>query len=342
MKCHPETMESQNTITKLGNITEYPLNWPSTETGSTHELVIDKQFIYVTGQNMARVAKLDYEGTVLAYFEMPENSGPHGILLDKEGKLWVSLEFHGKVVQLDDNGKIVQSVDVNIPVNDSKTLINPAPHGICLSEDGNSIWFTGKRTSTVGKFGIVDKIVEHFELDNLASLPIFLSAGDNGKIWGTELLSSAILNVTLEGKIQEFKIPTSNSRPIGIITDPSSKFMWFTQETGVNIGRIDAHGNIVEYPVPTLQENDILGSLTFDREHNLWVQVYNNSAECYSYLLKFDKSIRDKMGLSISGVPFSTHLLTAKMPMLHRIKMDHDGNLWFTEMMTDKIGVIRF
>ena len=108
MKCHPETMESQNTITKLGNITEYPLNWPSTETGSTHELVIDKQFIYVTGQNMARVAKLDYEGTVLAYFEMPENSGPHGILLDKEGKLWVSLEFHGKVVQLDDNGKIVQ------------------------------------------------------------------------------------------------------------------------------------------------------------------------------------------------------------------------------------------
>ena len=118
--------------------------------------------------------------------------------------------------------------------------------------------------------------------------------------------------------------------------------MWFTEETGVNIGRIDMEGNISEYPVPTIQENDILGSLVFDNDNNLWVQVYNSSAECYSYLLKLDLTIRNKIGLSISDVPFSTHVLPSRMPMLHRIKMDDNGNLWFTEMMTDILGVIRF
>ncbi|MEN2280878.1 hypothetical protein AAGF08_01985 [Algoriphagus sp. SE2] len=336
--------QSETTIAKLGNITEYPLNWQSDKKGSTHELVIDEKFIYVTGQNMDCVAKLNYDGIILEYYKMPDSSGPHGILLDKEGKIWVSLEFQGKVVRLGEDGKIDKSVDVSLIIEGSKKKINPAPHGICLDAEGKSIWFTGKRTSTVGKFSLEDFSVEHFQLENLASLPIFLCAGNKGMIWGTELFGNAILRTTENGEVKEFTIPTGNSRPIGIIPDPDCDLesMWFTQESGVKIGRIDKDGRISEYPIPALQKNDVLGSLTFDNHKNLWVQVYNPSAECYSYLLKLDKSIRETIGLSLSDVPYSTHVLSSKMPMLHRIKMDFDGNLWFTEMMTDKIGVIRF
>lgn len=335
--------ETDTSIITLGNITEYPLNWPSPKKGSTHELVIDEKFIYITGQNMDYVAKLDYQGNILEYFKMPENSGPHGILIDNEGKLWVSLEFHSKVVRLKDDGKIDKSVDVSMAINGTETNINPAPHGICLDSDGKSIWFTGKRTSTVGKFSLEDFKVEHFQLDKLAALPIFLSAGPDNAVWGTELLGNAILKVSRDGKVNEFAIPTRNSRPIAIISDPDPALqaMWFTQEAGVKIGRIDKQGKIAEYPIPKLQANDILGSLTFDKKNNLWVQVYNPSAECYSYLLKLDKSIRNTIGLSLSDVPFSTHILSNRMPMLHRIKMDNNGNLWFTEMMTDTVGVIR-
>jgi virginiamycin B lyase len=337
---------SSTTIKNLGNITEYPLNWPSDQKCSTHELVIDANFIYVTGQNMDKVAKLDYQGKILAYFEMPEGSGPHGLLLDTEGNLWVSLEFKGTVAQLDPDGCIVKEIDVNLYAKDAKTPINVAPHGIGLDADGKHIWFTGKRTSTVGKFNIVTETVEHFQLDNLSSLPIFLSAGSNGTMWGTELFSSAILNVTPDGTVKEYTIPTSNSRPIAVIPDPSEACMWFTEETGVKIGKIDMDGTITEYPVPALQKNDILASLAFDSDHNLWVQVYvdhnNPTPEGRDYLIKFDKSIRHVTGSSISGVPFSVHIVPNTGTMMHRIKMDHDGNLWFTEMMTDTVGVIRF
>jgi virginiamycin B lyase len=327
----------------LGIITEYRLNWPGGLHGSTHELAISERFIFVTGQNMHRVAKFNYQGKRLACFKMPDGSGPHGILLDKKGRLWVSLEFHGQVVRLDDAGEIVETIDVKIHARGAKPPINPAPHGIGLDADGETIWFTGKRTSTIGRIH-PDRSVEHFPLNTLAALPIFLSAGPDGGILGTELFGGSILHVSGHGVVREFPIPTANCRPIAVIPDPAEKFMWFTEESGLKIGKISPDGKIAEYPVPALQKNDVLASLAFDREGNLWVQVYVDAANPVppgrDYILKFDKSIRNIRGNDLSGVPFVMHALPSKMSMMHRIKMDYAGNLWFTEMMTDKLGKI--
>jgi len=68
-----------------GNITEYNLNWPRKTRGSTHELVIDEQHIFVSEQNMDCIAKCNYEGQVVDYYKMPDGSGPHGLLLINRG-----------------------------------------------------------------------------------------------------------------------------------------------------------------------------------------------------------------------------------------------------------------
>jgi virginiamycin B lyase len=323
---------------QLGIISEYSLGWAAQ---STHELALNNEYIFVTGQKNHQVAKLNYKGEVLAYYKMPALSGPHGILIVNGNQLWVSLEFIGKIVRIDDNGEIVETVDVNMHLQ-SGTVINPAPHGICLDSDNEHIWFTGKRTSTVGKFNIVTKKVEHFELPSLGALPIFLNAGINGTIWGTELMGNCILNVNASGIVNEYKIPTPNSMPIGIIPGPTKKYMWFTEAAGVKIGKIDAKGHITEFSVPALQHNDIIGSLTFDHENNLWVQVYVDchkpNPEGNDYIIKYDKSI--VAAESLNNVPFVIHFLPSKRSMMHRIKKGKDGNLWFTEMMTDTLGKI--
>jgi virginiamycin B lyase len=338
------------------SISEFGLNWPGGITGSTHELVMHGDYIYVTGQNMNQVAKCNLNGQVVAYFKMPERtklhpdgsetvevSGPHGILFDKHGKLWVSLEFFGLVVQLDQAGKIVKQIDVRMLTEGASAPINPAPHGIGLASDGETIWFTGKRTSTIGKIN-PNGSVQHFQLNNLAAMPIFLSGDHDGGIWGTELLGSAILHVSRDGQVREFSIPTGGSRPIGIIPDPSGKYMWFTEEAGVKIGRIDQAGHITEYPVPTWTKSDILGSLAFDPDGNLWVQIYYNHASGgkdqpqTDGLIKIDKSIVHAKDGDISGVPFQLYAAPSKGTMMHRIRPDAKGNLWFTEMMTDILG----
>ena len=225
-------MQGNTGSSTIANITEFNLNWPlgkGEKPGSTHELVINKEFIFVTGQNMHKVAKFNYAGELLAYYEMPDKSGPHGLLIDNKGRLWVSLEFFGQVVRLDENGKIVQTIDVQMYPNGDKTKpINTAPHGIGLDADGETIWFTGKRTSTIGKIS-PDGHITHFQLDTLASLPIFLSAGNGSGMWGTELLGNCILNISPKGKVSEYPIPTTGSRPIAVIKDPVENCMWFTE-----------------------------------------------------------------------------------------------------------------
>lgn len=327
----------------LAKVSEFNLNWPSPLRGSTHELVLDAEYIYVTGQNMDLVAKCNYQGEVLAYYPMPPGSGPHGLLIDKLGRLWVSLEFAGLVVQLDKDGAIVRQHDVRLFAQGAATPINPAPHGIGLDADGETIWFTGKRTSTVGRINPSGQI-EHFQLNNLAALPIILQAGPDGGIWGSELLGNAILNVCREGIVREFPTPTKPSGPIGVIADPTENCMWFAEGTAMKIGKIDMLGNITEYPVPAFQKTDTLASLCFDCDLNLWVQVYVDQAssepEGTDYVLMFDKSIRQLGSGDISGVPVTTYALPSKGSMMHRIKLDLTGNLWFTEMMTDKLGRI--
>jgi virginiamycin B lyase len=327
-------------------IVEYDIDWPNIPSGlahSTHELAIDAEHVYVTGQNMHQIAKFDYQGKIVDYFDMPDGSGPHGIIFDGHGRLWVSLEFFGLVVQLDRSGNIVREVDVRLIAEGSRSPINTAPHGIGLDADGETIWFTGKRTSTIGRIK-PDGSVEHFQLNNLAALPIFLSAGADGAIWGTELQGGAILRISGDGVVNEFQIPTSNCRPIAIIPDPDAPCMWFTEEAGVKVGKMDFEGRVTEYSIPALQKNDIVASLAFDRDHNLWVQVYvdhnNRNPPGCDYLLKFDKAIRGVAGSDISGVPFTCHEVPSRWTMMHRIKIDHEGNLWFTEMMTDKLGKV--
>ena len=326
-----------------GKVSEFKLNWPGPFHGSTHELVIDEKYIYISGQDMNQVAKCNYQGEVLAYYPMPSGSGPHGLLIDKLGRLWVSLEFAGLVVRLDDVGVIACQHDVHLFAEGAVRPINPAPHGIGLDADGETIWFTGKRTSTVGRIH-PDGRVEHFQLNTLAALPIFLEAGPDGGIWGSELQGNKILNVSREGIVREFPTPTKISGPIGVVPDPTEKCMWFTEGTGMKIGKIDMQGNITEYPVPSFQKTDTLASLCFDRDNNLWVQVYVSQNSCEpkgtDYVLMFDKSIREVVGGDISGVPVTTYALTTKGSMMHRIKLDFEGNLWFTEMMTNKLGKI--
>jgi virginiamycin B lyase len=254
----------------------------------------------------------------------------------------VSLEFAGTIVRLDENGDTTEFIDTTIRA--SGAYLNPAPHGICQGPDG-SIWFTGKRTSTVGRAQPGQQPM-HFQLNTLAALPIFLTPGPDGNIWGTELLGSAILRVNPNrpDRVQEFPTPTPNSRPVGIIPDPQLPYLWFSEEAGRKIGRINLEGRIQEFTLPMLQPNHILGSLTFDRDLNLWVQVYIDTTlpgpAGPDYLLCIDKAIRTSTDPNLFGVAMTTHKVPSARGMLHRIKTDAAGNIWFTEMMTDRLGKV--
>ena len=340
-------------------VTEIALNWPNKSQipeqlhGSTHELTFKHDggnYIWVTGQNYDELAKVDLDGHV-QYFEMPSGSRPHGIEFDAEDRLWVSLEFDGLVAHVDDDGTIIDMVDVRLYAEGAKEPINTHPHGLGLGADGQTLWFTGKKTNTVGKISFSDDgspTVEHFELPTVGAVPIYLATGPDGNIWCTELVGNQIARITPDGKVTEFSIPTHNSRPIAIVQAPQGMgdFMWFSEEAGNKVGRIDMDGHITEFPVPFPEKNIILAGMAFDDEGNLWTQSYVDKydplPEGADYIVKVDKAIhtapQSESEGSLAEIPITYYPVPSRHTIMHRIIQGPDRNMWFTELGTDQLG----
>lgn len=335
----------------IGTVTEFPVAYPGLSTarshhggmGSTHEITFNEKGgkdIWITGQNYDYVVKVTLDGK-MTFFKMPDNSGPHGIEFDGEGRLWVTLEFLGKVVRLDDAGNIVQSYDVNINCQTCSETLITHPHGMGFAPDGKTIWYTGKSTGTIGRIDKYQRVTT-FPLKTVGSVPIYIRAGPDGNMWVTELVGNAIARVTQDGTVTEFPIPTHNSRPIAIVPDPDGRGMWFTEEAGNNVAFIDKEGKITEFAVPKKQANVILAGLSFDNEKNLWVQQYvdhfNPSPKGKDYIVKIDKAILKAIPADMAKLPVTFYPVPTMDSVFHRIIQGPDGNMWFTEMNANKVG----
>jgi virginiamycin B lyase len=218
--------------------------------GSTHEMTFDGRGstdLWITGQNYDALARVTTDGQPsFSFLNMPKGSGPHGIEFDAAGLLWVTLEFHGRVVALDKDVEVVHNYDVRLDCSSCPEKINTHPHGLGIAADGKTVWFTGKATGTVGRI-TPDGKVQTFALPTVGSVPIYIRSGPDGNMWVTELVGNKIARVTPIGCVTEFAIPTFNSRPIAIVPGPDGN-MWFTEEAGNKVGRVESDGTITEFP----------------------------------------------------------------------------------------------
>lgn len=335
-------------------VLDFPVPYPGTgeapegqgcphKTGSTHEITFDEKSggdLWITGQNYDQLVQVGMDRGVRLH-AMPKGSGPHGIEFDAAGQLWVTLEFQGKVVRLGKDGKIAEELDVDLHAAGAAAKIPTNPHGLGIGPDGKTVWFTGKATGTIGR--IQDGKVAHFPLATVGAVPIYIKAGPGGYMWVTELVGNKIARVSPQGEIAEFAIPTANSRPIAITPEPGGKNMWFSEEAGNKVARIDPQGKITEFPVPKMQDNVILAGLAFDGEGNLWTQQYVDTARPFpagaDYLVKIGKTILEADPGEIGGIPITFYKVPTANTVMHRIVRGPDGNLWFTELKADRVGV---
>jgi virginiamycin B lyase len=352
-------------------VTEYPLAWPGAPSviepmsggsgmpmdpsaccipggGSTHELVFDpnggREF-WVSGQKYDHLARIDLNGNA-TYFPMPIGSAPHGSAFDARGRLWVTFEDLGQLAQIRPDGTVARTIDVSIRSDQFRFPLNPHPHGLTISRDG-MLWFTGKLSNTIGRVDPErDAAVTHFALPTPGAVPIYVVEGPDGTMWCTELGGSCIGRIAPDGTVAETRIPTPNSRPITIRVGPDGRSMWFTEEAGGRIGRIDIADSetVIEYPVPLTHRDAILAGHVFDADGNLWVQQYVPPPEAGptgdDYIVRIDKAIVDAPPGDLSGVAITFFKAPSQRTVMHRITVGPDDGIWFSELGLNRIGKV--
>lgn len=318
--------------------------------GSTHEIAVDPApdgGYWITGQNYDRIVHVS-EGGRMRFYPMGAGSRPHGIVFDRKGRLWITLEGLGQVVGFDPrSGAVVETYSVALACAGCAAPLNPHPHGLALASDG-SLWFTGKATGTVGRIEPGGRVT-HFPLPTPGSTPIYVVEGPDRAMWVTELTGNMIARVVPGAPVEEIAVPTPLSRPIAVAPGPDGA-MWFSEEAGGRIGRIDrgvdGKWRVLELAVPAAQSNLILAALAFDSSGDLWVQQYvsNNAPqpEGRDWIVRVGRAGLEAWarsgGEAISSLAFTYHPAPTRATVMHRIAQGRDGAMWFTEMGTDKVG----
>jgi virginiamycin B lyase len=333
--------------------------------GSTHEIAFAPGTggeVVVSGQNEAALARI--RGNKVTYQRMPAASGPHGLGFDRGGLLWVTLEFDGRVVAFSPCGRKVRDVDVALPCPSCPEPIATHPHGLGLARDGRTVWFTGKATGTVGRIA-ADGTLATYQLPTMGSLPIYIRPGPDPArggtretMWVTELTGNRIAAISVEAAppgaakghlpradIREFIIPTPNSRPIAIELGPDGR-MWFSEEAGGKVGRIETDGSVSEFllPTPAGKPPYLLAALAFDKEGNLWLQQYvdhgHPDATMPDRIVRVPGHLLAGPARAWTDAEVIFYPVPTRDTVMHRIAQGPDGAIWFTEMGANRVGII--
>ena len=322
----------------------------------THEIHSGPDgFIYFTQGLHDRVGRLSPDGHV-AYFDTPEDSYPHGIRFDHDGRLYATLEHTDEIIELDRRtGEILQTFSVAFDDPEAEGVVGP--HGFAIDQD-NRLWYTGKSSDVIGRLDPKTGEDQKFILptrDNFApnldhdikeeagaSGPINVELDSDGNAWFVSLATSQIGKVSKDGVLSEYEITgldsDGNTRPINIFQGPKG-FIWVTVE-GDNDKETDSNVNQTKG-----------GIARFDPETESFIgyQQYRSKGaggavgqDGESVWFQYQEDALVQLKINDEG---RTSQTTFDIPnigkrVMHRIAQGPDGSMWFTSNQADAISTI--
>jgi virginiamycin B lyase len=208
-----------------------------------------------------------------------------------------------------------------------RELIIPGPPGgatqVVRGPDGG-FWFTEFDANRIGTFSRAGEY-RQFDIPTPDSGPLGI-ATDGGAVWFTEWKAGRIGRLTQDGVFTEYPIPTPRSAPWGItfwFPTPALQGMWFTESGTGKIGRIAEDGTITEFVLPNSSSEP--RGIASTGVGACFAEFRANQIGCLDY----------RGVISERGIPTPRSGPEA-------IGYDNVGDIWFTETLVNRIGVVRF
>jgi streptogramin lyase len=207
--------------------------------------------------------------------------------------------------------------------------LSSTPYAITKAYDG-SMWFTERGANKLGRISTTGVLTE-YAIPTANSAPEAIAASPDGYVWFTERYGKKIGRINQAGgAISEFTVPGYGAYPTAITYVAATNKVWFASvesSSVARLGRISATGTFTM--LPSANTAAVITSLVGDASGNLWVT-----------------RVSSRWGDSISKVNTTgngswTHY---KLPTAgsspQSITLGSDGNYWFTERNSNRIGKI--
>ena len=311
--------------------------------------------IYFSQQLHNRIGYINTAGKV-RFLDMPDGSGPHGIDFDKNGCLTITLEFQDKLAEIDPiDGTILQEFDIAFDDPSVEGVVGP--HGLDVDDKGR-LWYAGKSSDTLGYYDITNNEHKSFSLETRSNFapnftngidfaggaagPIYIKLDKSGTPWFVNLGTNEIGKIDDDENIELYEITgfnmNNNSRPINIFEGPNG-FIWTTVEGDNSTDSSEnpvREGGIAQFDPAT---EKFINSYTETRDKGAGGSIgHTPDSVWFQYQ---DKALVE-LNVDEEGRRFQT---TYDLPdigtrVMHRITKGPDGNMWFTSLKQDAVGVL--
>ncbi len=262
---------------------------------------------------LSHVARVTTAGVETPYALKSGHVGYTGIVTGPDGNIWFT-ELSNLV------GKVAPSTGL---VTEYASLFPTFeyPPSIVSAPDGN-LWFTGSVSSNIGRMTTAATVTGNFSL-SAGAISGFDTAGPDGNLWFTmSYPANGVGKMTPEGVVTTYPLPTADADPVGI-TAGSDGNLWLIESNAEQIAKVTVSGVVTEYPANGYS----FFGITSGPDGNLWFPyIYANSCACSAIG-------RITTSGTISVFPTTT---PSSAPL--DVAAGSDGNIWFTEDATSKIG----
>ena len=218
-------------ITPTGVITNYPL------VSNGHPLTIaagSDGALWFTESPGNRIGRIDPATGAISEFPVPTfQSAPWEITAGPDGNLWFTELLGNKIGRITTDGSISE-FPLQTPASQPNTIrpgTDPNPADECALQQGAL-----GDTAFSARYGSFGSCVS--------------ALATTKTLWFTEQATNRVAQITTDGEIFEFPLPTAGSQPGGITQGPDGA-MWFAESAGDAIGRLQLRGVGKPFSLPT-------------------------------------------------------------------------------------------
>ncbi len=291
--------------------------------------------------------------TDITEYSLPDSAAPLYPAYDGDDTIWISDSSQPRLWKFSISEKQFTQYKF-----EGKTTV-------FLKLDKDRVWFTDTPDSKIGYFDIK---TEQFHLIPLPvkSLPISLETDNDGNLWIALVDQHSLLKYDpTSEKFEEYKIPTSPSGPVSLTRDQNG-MIWFAESQGGKIGVINPNTGIIQEFMPSeplkepffllidqdetilISEHTALRILRFNPYLETFTQATSvTDTNSLPFALTPDKfgniwiaqHTVDKLGIyDPQKGEFVEINIPTQTTFTQFLINDKDGNVWFVEQRSNKIG----
>ncbi|MEM1574892.1 MAG: SMP-30/gluconolactonase/LRE family protein [Nitrososphaerota archaeon] len=235
-----------------GNITEYNINGVD----PVAIYIDNEKNVWIAMKNANLIGRLNPKNLELRTWKVREGSSIRDIVIDKNGKAWLTGYGIKRIIMLDPKTDEIKEFYIN----------ELAPTKLFLKD--NYLWFIAPLNNSIVCLNIFDQVVTPYKL-TIDGKPNDIIVDPNDFVWVTlpGVNGIGMLNPST-GELKTYSIPTSNSEPYGLCMDSEGN-IWFTEYNGNKIARLNPKNmEILEILIPTLNAKPT--SIAIDNKKRIW------------------------------------------------------------------------